>query len=155
MHVLIATDGSQISLSAAQRGCELLASVDEATLLTVVTEGAPDEDAGGIEGPVLTPEEQDALWNQEQAEARAELARTSAVLHGARVHEIIETGDAADAICQTAKQLGVDVIIVGSHGRTGLGRLFLGSVSEHVVRHAPCPVLVVRRPPEPEPAAGA
>jgi nucleotide-binding universal stress UspA family protein len=148
MHVLIATDGSEISISAARRGCELLGSVDEVTLVTVVTEGGPDEDAGGIEGPVLTAEEQETLWKQELADARAELARTSAVLHSARVHEIIETGDAADAICQTAKRLGVDVIIVGSHGRTGLGRLFLGSVSEHVVRHAPSPVLVVRPPPD-------
>ena len=144
MHVLIATDGSEISVTAAHRGCELLADVDEATLLSVVTDGAPDEDAGGIEGPVLTPEEQDALWKRELAEARDELARTSAALSGARVHELVETGDAADTICQTAKRLGVDVIVVGSHGRTGLGRLFLGSVSEQVVRHAPCPVLVVR-----------
>jgi nucleotide-binding universal stress UspA family protein len=59
---------------------------------------------------------------------------------------VIEAGDPADVICRTAERLGSDVIVVGSHGRTGLGRLFLGSVSEHVVRHAPCPVLVVRHP---------
>ncbi len=39
------------------------------------------------------------------------------------------------------------MIIVGSHGRTGLKRMLLGSVSEHVVRHAPCPVLVVHERP--------
>ncbi|MDQ1508975.1 MAG: hypothetical protein QOG50_819, partial [Actinomycetota bacterium] len=50
MHVLIATDGSDVSIDAARRGCELLAAVDEATLLSVVTDGYPDEDAGGIEG---------------------------------------------------------------------------------------------------------
>jgi nucleotide-binding universal stress UspA family protein len=43
-----------------------------------------------------------------------------------------------------AEQLGVDAIVVGSHGKGRLKRLVLGSVSEHVVRHAPCPVLVVR-----------
>jgi universal stress protein A len=53
-------------------------------------------------------------------------------------------------VCKVAADLGVDVIVVGSHGKTGFGRLLLGSVSEHVVRHAPCPVLVVREPPEPK-----
>ncbi|MGB5808965.1 MAG: universal stress protein [Polyangiales bacterium] len=48
------------------------------------------------------------------------------------------------ALCQTAEDEGADLLIVGSHGRTGLSRAFLGSVAEKVVRHAPCPVLVVR-----------
>jgi nucleotide-binding universal stress UspA family protein len=42
-----------------------------------------------------------------------------------------------------AEDRGADVIVVGSHGRTGVKRLFLGSVSERVVRHATCPVLVI------------
>ena len=45
-------------------------------------------------------------------------------------------------------QGGVDLIIMGTHGRTGLARVFLGSVAEHVVRQGPCPVLVVRRAPD-------
>lgn len=48
------------------------------------------------------------------------------------------------ALCQTAQDAGADLLIVGSHGRTGLSRAFLGSVAEQVVRHASCPVLVVR-----------
>jgi nucleotide-binding universal stress UspA family protein len=50
-----------------------------------------------------------------------------------------------DEIVQTAKTNNVNLIIMGSHGRTGLGRLFLGSVAEKVVRLAPCPVLVTRQ----------
>jgi nucleotide-binding universal stress UspA family protein len=46
-------------------------------------------------------------------------------------------------ICRVAEQEQVDLIIMGSHGRTGLGQVLLGSVAERVVRHAPCPVLVV------------
>ncbi|MGH7962367.1 MAG: universal stress protein [Candidatus Binatia bacterium] len=49
-------------------------------------------------------------------------------------------------ICQTAEQEHVDLIVMGSQGRTGLAHVFLGSVAERVVRHAPCPVLVARRP---------
>ena len=47
-------------------------------------------------------------------------------------------------ICAQAESLGADLIVIGSHGRTGLKRFLLGSVAESVVRHAPVPVLVVR-----------
>ena len=47
-------------------------------------------------------------------------------------------------IVSAAEAERADMIVVGSHGRGAVGRLFLGSVSEHVVRNAPCPVLVVR-----------
>ncbi len=143
MHVLIATDGSERSISAARRGRALLRNAEKITLLSVITDGAPDDDAGGIEGPVLTPEEQAAMWQQEVSEAEGELADTSAALPDIPVDKVVEVGDAAAAICQVAERLGVDVIVVGSHGRTGLARMFLGSVSEHVVRHAPCAVLVI------------
>jgi len=146
MHVLIATDGSAVSIAAARRGCTLLAAADKVTLLSVMTEGDPGDDAGGIEGSVLSPSEQQAAWESELAEARAELASTATSLAGVPVDELVEVGDAADVICRVADRLRADIVIVGSHGRTGLGRLFLGSVSEHVVRHAPCPVLVVREP---------
>jgi nucleotide-binding universal stress UspA family protein len=128
---------------AARRGRVLLRNAEKITLLSVITDGAPDDDAGGIEGPVLTPEEQAALGQQELSEAEHELADTSAALPNVPVEKVVEVGDAAPAICRVAERLGVDVIVVGSHGRTGLARIFLGSVSEHVVRHAPCPVLVI------------
>ena len=143
MHALVATDGSAQSLRAARRAGELLRSADQLTLLTVVTE-VPGDDAGGFEGSVYTPGEMERMWDAELAEAREELERTAAALTTARVEKRIEVGDVARTICRVAEELDVDVIVVGSHGRTGLERLFLGSVSEHVVRHAPCPVLVVR-----------
>lgn len=49
-------------------------------------------------------------------------------------------------ICHTAEQDHSDLIVMGSHGRTGLAHVFLGSVAERVIRHAPCPVLVIRLP---------
>jgi nucleotide-binding universal stress UspA family protein len=54
-------------------------------------------------------------------------------------------GDPREALLEEAKQEGVDLIVVGSHGRTGLEKLLMGSVASHVVAHAPCRVLVVRR----------
>lgn len=53
-------------------------------------------------------------------------------------------GDAAKAICEEAKRANADLIIMGTHGRTGLGRLLMGSVAEYVVRKSPCPVMTLR-----------
>jgi nucleotide-binding universal stress UspA family protein len=113
------------------------------TLLTVVTE-VPGGDVSGLAGSVFSPAEQEAAWDAQLDEAGRELARTAAALTDAQVDKRIEVGDVASTICRVADEVGVDVIVLGSHGRSGLKRLFLGSVSEHVVRHAPCPVLVVR-----------
>jgi hypothetical protein len=55
----------------------------------------------------------------------------------------------ADVLCRAAADHGADLLVVGSHGRTGLERLLLGSVAERVIRHAPCPVLCVRARPAP------
>jgi len=55
-------------------------------------------------------------------------------------------GEAASEIVRVAKERSVDLIVVSSHGRTGLGRILFGSTAEAVVRHAPCPVLVVKPP---------
>lgn len=58
------------------------------------------------------------------------------------VHALI--GNAADEILKLAEDVGADMVVIGSHGRTGLKRLLLGSVSEAVVRRARCPVIVAR-----------
>lgn len=51
-----------------------------------------------------------------------------------------------DAILSYARDVNADLIVMGTHGRTGVAHLFMGSVAEHVVRAAPCPVLTVRHP---------
>lgn len=54
-------------------------------------------------------------------------------------------GNAAQHIVQLATDLHAELVVIGTHGHTGLKRLLLGSVAEHVTRQAPCPVLIVRR----------
>jgi nucleotide-binding universal stress UspA family protein len=61
-----------------------------------------------------------------------------------RVNSTVRLGNPKHEIIQTAKETNTDLIVMGMHGRSGLARLLTGSTTEHVVRHAPCPVLVVR-----------
>lgn len=56
------------------------------------------------------------------------------------------TGDPATSVVQAAEEENADLIVVGSHGRTGLGRLLMGSVAEAIVRKAHCPVITVKAP---------
>ncbi len=56
------------------------------------------------------------------------------------------TGDPATSVVQAAEEEGADFIVVGTHGRTGLGRLLMGSVAEAIVRKAKCPVVTVKAP---------
>jgi nucleotide-binding universal stress UspA family protein len=63
---------------------------------------------------------------------------------GATSEELLWEGDPGEMILEAARAEGADLIVVGTHGRGPVGRLFLGSVSDHVVRHALCPVTVVR-----------
>jgi nucleotide-binding universal stress UspA family protein len=60
-------------------------------------------------------------------------------------HRLV-TGEPATEIVELAKEVGVDLIVMGTHGRTGLGRLLMGSVAESVVRRAACPVFIFKEP---------
>jgi len=69
------------------------------------------------------------------------------------VEHYLREGDPVEEILRAAEQTRCDLIVMGSHGRTGLNRLLMGSVAEQVMRWAPCPVLVVKSPPPvPSPA---
>jgi universal stress protein A len=71
-------------------------------------------------------------------------------LRGLEVEEVITHGDASAEIVRVAAEREVDLIVISSHGRTGLGRMIFGSTAEAVVRHARCPVLVVKPPADEE-----
>ena len=63
---------------------------------------------------------------------------------GFRTTARVRVGDPREALIEMARREGADLIVVGSHGRSGLTKLLMGSVASHVVTHAPCDVLVVR-----------
>jgi nucleotide-binding universal stress UspA family protein len=76
---------------------------------------------------------------------------------GVQVVPCLAEGDPAEAILRAARETRCDLILMGTHGRTGLGRLLMGSVAEQVVRKAPCAVLMVKAPlpAPPQPLAGS
>lgn len=79
-------------------------------------------------------------------EAAARLARLvgSAQRELLHVTSEVRVGSAADTVCSVAEERHSDLLVIGTHGRTGLAHLLVGSVAEQVVRQAPCPVLTVR-----------
>lgn len=146
MKLLIATDGSELAVHAAARAGALLRDIDAVTVLAVLTD-TPGDDAGGIEGSTETPEEVERDLEAEESAAAAAIDATIAALpESLRAGAVrrTEAGDAGPLIVWVAEHEGSDVVALGSHGRGVFKRMVMGSVSEHVVRHAPCPVLIVR-----------
>jgi nucleotide-binding universal stress UspA family protein len=89
-----------------------------------------------------------ALTAEERDDLMVALARNLPASPGVTIDRQVVEGHAATEILEEAKRLPSDLIILGTHGRTGFERLLLGSVTERVLRKAPCPVLSVPRQPE-------
>jgi nucleotide-binding universal stress UspA family protein len=88
--------------------------------------------------PVAPVDDREALWEQLTA-----LTPTDAAV---RVEHRLRVGGAAEQIVAVATDEACDLIVIGTHGRTGLRRLLMGSVAEAVLRQASCPVLTVKTP---------
>jgi nucleotide-binding universal stress UspA family protein len=141
--ILWPTDFSALAKAALPYAVDLAAdSAAELVLLHVLT--PPVAYAG--------PEIPGALWGELQQKnrvaAREELRRLAAQVKRpkVRVHTVLAEGVPFDQILKVAKRLRCDLIVVATHGRTGLAHVVMGSVAENVVRRATCPVLTVRPP---------
>jgi nucleotide-binding universal stress UspA family protein len=104
----------------------------------------------GTAGHVPLPRSQEALMSQTMAQTREaaeqilnDMAAKVPSLHRDSVHAHVLSGKPAEAICDFAAQQDCDLIVVGTHQRRPISQLLLGSVVQRVLRHAPCPVLVV------------
>jgi nucleotide-binding universal stress UspA family protein len=139
--LLLATDLSEASAAATDQAFELAARLGASLLVvSVIDPGSLLLPGGRFRARI------DQVRDRREAQAQALVERGRSA--GVEVSFLIWTGDPGDQIVAAAEAERVDLVLVGSHGRGAVGRLFLGSVSEHVVRNAPCPVLVVR-PREP------
>ena len=116
-------------------------------LRTVASPGAIIAGSGAGAGPVAGPiVDATPIVEAEREEAASYLRTVAQRLRDAGVETELDLpeGRPARAIVERAAELNIDLIAMTTHGRGGLGRLVLGSVADEVLRHAPCPVLLIR-----------
>lgn len=147
MKILIATDGTVHSRAALKEvGKFKLSAEDEIKIVSVVDMAVPlTVDMYGGYLPATTEIEKIARENADRilAEALGEIKQIVDNEHLSLTSEVL-FGSPESRIVETAEEMRADLIIVGSHGYNRWERLLLGSVSDSVVHHAPCTVLVVR-----------
>jgi len=145
--ILHPTDFSDRSAYALRLACSLARDYGARLVVLHVAEPPPPPDVQGVMLPVS---------EHVGDEARADLERLAVpAADGVRVERRLEKGDPATQTLRVARELQADLIVMGTHGRTGLSRLLMGSVAERVVRRASCPVLTVKTPLPEEGAAAA
>jgi len=140
--ILVPVDGSECALQALDRAVDLAATYD--ATLHVVTVADVRITFGGSEFDF------DAAHVLEYAEQRGEhvideaLDRLDDLDTDLPTESAVVTGIPDEEILSYAEDNGIDVIVMGTHGRSGLDRVLLGSVTERVIRRSPVPVLTVR-----------
>ena len=141
--ILHPTDFSDCSRYAFWLACALARDYGARLIVLHVAEWPALGSAGG-EGVVapMPPPDPEAL----RASAHQQLERLEVPQANVRAERRLEQGDAVSEILRVAQEARADLIVLGTHGRTGLGRLLMGSVAEQVVRRAACPVLTVKTP---------
>lgn len=140
--MLLATDGSEHANAALAAGLGLVRPAPGSVLITVVPTLDPSIVVGsGHAGPVMSFADEQQLLDERDREARLALDGAAAALGLDGIDREILGGDPGSVICERAAEGDVDVIVIGTSGTGGFKRAILGSVSDHVVRHAPCPVI--------------
>lgn len=141
--VLLCVDGSSECLAALAAGRALLAADSPFELVAAL---APPDVAmvtgTGFAGGLMSPEELDREDAAAVGAVQADLAAAAEHLALPDAPKLVVRGSAGPGIVAVAEQRGAAAIVIGSRGRGGVKRFVLGSVSDHVVRHAPCPVIV-------------
>jgi nucleotide-binding universal stress UspA family protein len=135
--ILHATDFSVHSDYALRLACSL--ARDYGARLVVLHVSAPPV---VVYGSGIVPPEPET----HRAEAREQLEQLQVSNANVRTERRLEEGEPAEEILRVANEIHANLLIMGTHGRTGLQRLLMGSVAEEVVRQASCPVLTVKTP---------
>jgi nucleotide-binding universal stress UspA family protein len=144
MHLVLGVDDSPCSTAAVEFVRHM--SWPPATTATVVC-ALPPFVTAVPEAYLALADTLESLRREQRATNEAHAREVASALVAAGVHATPSApdGDPRVALIEVARREHADLLVVGSHGRTGLTKLVLGSVASHVATHAPCSVLVVRR----------
>ena len=135
--IVVPVDFSEDSLNAVKVARQQLA--DEERDLHII-HVLPELPAATYPGLTANPLDDDAR----KREATGEIRKAISEFASDDICLEIRVGDAGHEIVEFAKEISADLIVMPSHGRSGISRVLLGSVAERVTRHAPCPVLILR-----------
>lgn len=154
--MLVPLDGSERAASALVHA-ESLAKLAHAQLVLVqvipsaamlVSETAVGSSGMGLPtvDPFVSASQYESIEQTLAEGAKTALDEAAAPLlaNGVQVETVILKGSPAESIIAYAREFNIDMIVMSTHGRSGLARLVYGSVAESVLHHAPCPVLLVR-----------
>ena len=142
--ILLATDGSPYANKAADYCIDMAKKLDADVLaLSVISRKRLEVFALDHHDDIIGYEDENSVLSSEAHNA-VDYAADRACERDVRLTKRVMRGYPADEIMKIAKEENFDLIVVGNIGRSGIERVLLGSVTDTVVRHAPCPVLVVR-----------
>jgi nucleotide-binding universal stress UspA family protein len=137
-NIVITTDGSEKNISAVIEGL-MIARLTEANVKAIFVidmkplySGVAEESYGDI-------------YESYEKDGKDALQNIKELAGDLKIETFLLTGKPANEIIRFAKEHEADLLIVGTQGKSGLGKMILGSVAENVVRNAPCSVLVVRK----------
>ena len=140
--ILMPVDGSDVSNHALEEGLSLAKALGSRVILVYIVDmtiaAMPEAELGVANAEIMRRsfiEQGNNVIRAAEAAARAK---------GVPYESVIEEGDVHDGIVETADKRGVELVVMGTHGRRGLNRLLLGSVAQSVTKRAHCPVLLIR-----------
>jgi len=137
-HIMVPLDGSPLAEQALPHALALARAFDAALeLVAVVPPGVVE---GGPEYAVYL--DRDSEVHEDEAYLQAMQSQVAA--DGLQAHIRVRRGDVAAELLHHAEEARADLIVMSTHGRSGLGRWVYGSIADRVLRHAPVPVLLVR-----------
>jgi nucleotide-binding universal stress UspA family protein len=146
MKILFATDGSEFSKKSIEKIASLVGAQSSVSIkaISVFETFAPMAAEPFAVSADYYRELEENSRKRADAWAEESVADLKKAIPSADVSKEVSMGAPSRIIIETAKEWGADLIVVGSHGRGFWGRVMLGSVSDAVLHHAPCSVLVVR-----------
>ena len=136
--ILIAVDSSEFSMKAAKKGLELAHQLGAKAALIYVVETS--KTLGNIDAGITHDQALIVL----KKEAEQTLDELEKMYNGNELMKFMPEGKPEEDILKTAENWKADLLVLGTHGRTGLKHLFMGSVAERILRHSVIPVMVVR-----------